>query len=208
MAQNGRHGRGAPPPASAAPSTPERELSAAVGQAVRGARVRAGLTLVELGRSAGVTEAFLSQLENGRSMPSLLTLHRIAESLGVSAQTLLPGEEPDVVSLVRAGDGRLYERGEVPGAMLERFLIRGRRLMEPSEIRAEPGSTSGDFVAHSGEEMLYVLAGRLRVELRGAETEELGRGDCLYHPATIPHRWEVVGARPAQFLVIATPSSF
>lgn len=205
MAQNGRHGRPAPAPAS---GTPERELSTAVGLAVRAARARSGMTLVELGRSAGVTEAFLSQLENGRSMPSLLTLHRIAESLGVSAQTLLPGDEPDVVSLVRAREGRLYERAELPGAMLERFLVRGRRLMEPSEIRAASGSTSGDFVAHSGEEMLYVLAGKFRVELRGAQAEELGRGDCLYHPATIPHRWEVVGTRPAQFLVIATPSSF
>lgn len=179
-----------------------------MGLAVRSARARAGLTLVELGRSAGVTEAFLSQLENGRSMPSLLTLHRIAEALGVSAQTLLPGDEPGIVSLVRAREGQVYERAELPGAMLERFLVRGRRLMEPSEIRATPGSSSGDFVAHSGEEMLYVLAGRLRVELRGAEVEQLSRGDCLYHPATVPHRWEVVGNRAAQFLVIATPSSF
>ncbi len=180
----------------------------AVGLAVRAARKRAGLTLVELGVRSGVTQAFLSQLEKGRSMPSLLTLHRIAEALGVSAQTLLPGDEPDLVSLVRVGEGRLYDRSEVPGDMLERFLVRGRRQMEPCEVRAAPGSVSGDFVEHHGEEMLFILAGQLLVDLQGLRTEVLGPGDCLYYPASLPHRWEVLGEVEAGFLVIATPPSF
>jgi transcriptional regulator with XRE-family HTH domain len=184
------------------------ELAMSVGLAVRNARLRAGLTLVELGGRSGVTQAFLSQLENGRSMPSLLTLHRIAEALGVSAQTLLPGEEPELVSLVRVGEGRQYDRAEVPGAMMERFLVSGRRQMEPCEVRAVAGSASGEFVEHNGEEMLYMLSGRLKVELDNLRVEVLGAGDCLYYPATVPHRWEVVGATDASFLVIATPPSF
>lgn len=184
------------------------DLAVSVGLAVRAARRRSGMTLVQVGRSAGVTQAFLSQLENGRSMPSLLTLHRIASALGVNAERLLPGDELDTVSLVRAGEGRTYDRAEQPGAMLERFLVRGRTSMEPAEIDARPGSTSGPYVEHAGEELLYVLAGKVRVELQALRTEELAAGDCFYYPATVPHRWEVVGRRAAKFLVIATPPSF
>lgn len=202
-------------PAQAAEGTPVLRddagsdgLALAVGVAVRTARTRAGLTMAELGSRAGVTQAFVSQLESGRSMPSLITLHRIAQALGVSAQSLLPDNEAEAVSLVRADQGREYERSEAHGTVLERFLVRGRRQMEPGEVWAEPGSESGDFVSHNGEELLYILAGRIRVHLQGARSEVLEKGDCLYYPASIPHRWEVDGQARAGFLVIATPSSF
>ena len=183
-------------------------LALAVGAAVRTARSRAGLTMAELGSRSGVTQAFVSQLESGRSMPSLITLHRIAQALGVSAQSLLPDNETEAVSLIRAGQGREYERSEAHGTVLERFLVSGRRQMEPGEVWAEPGSESGDFLSHNGEELLYVLEGRIRVHLQGARSEVLAKGDCLYYPASIPHRWEVAGQARAGFLVIATPSSF
>jgi mannose-6-phosphate isomerase-like protein (cupin superfamily) len=80
-------------------------------------------------------------------------------------------------------------------------------MMEPTKVNAKPGSTSGLHVDHAGDELLYVLAGTVRVELRDFRTEELEAGDCFYYPATVPHRWAVTGQRPARFLVIATPSS-
>ena len=140
-------------------------------------------------------------------MPSLLTLHRIAEALGVSAQALV-SEDAGAVTLLRHGEGREYQRSDIEGSVLERFLAQGRRLMQPGEIWAAPKSDSGAFVSHAGEEFLYVLEGRLRIVLEHVSEEELGAGDCLYYPATVPHRWRVVGRRPCRFLVIATPASF
>lgn len=183
-------------------------LAASLGRAMRGVRKRAGLTLAEVASRGGVTQAFLSQVENGRSMPSLLTLHRVADALGVSAHALLAGSGAEAVSLVRRDEGRQFERTEVRGAVLERFLTRGRHQMEPGEVWAAPGAESGEHVDHAGEEFVYVLGGRIAVELKGAAVEELGPGDCLYYPASIPHRWVVQSEKPARFLVVASPASF
>lgn len=183
------------------------EVASAVGRAVRAARSRAGLTLSEVAKRSNVTQAFLSQVEHGRTMPSLLSLHRIADALGVSAQALLVDRDEEV-SLVRAGEGRRYERSERAGAVLERFLADGRHLMEPAEVWAAAGADSGEPVSHAGEELLFVLEGRLAVVLGEDPEVELAGGDCFYYPAPLPHRWRVLGDAAARFLVIATPASF
>ena len=208
--QDGRRGRRYAGDARA--DEPAAEVSSdavalSVGRAIRAARRRAGLTLAEVAERGRVTQPFLSQVENGRAMPSLLTLHRVAEALGVSAQTLV-AEDAGAVTLVRKREGTEYERSDVQGAVLERFLVKGRRLMEPGEVWAAPGSGSGDAVSHEGEELIYMLAGRLEVELKDVTKEVLNTGDCLYYPATVPHSWRVKGNRAARFLVIATPASF
>lgn len=179
-----------------------------VGRAVKTMRHRAGLTLAEVARRAEVTQSFLSQVENGRSMPSLLTLHFIAEALGVSAHTLLEGEDAQAVSLVRASEGTSYERSDVPGAAVERFLTHGRPGLEAGEVRATPGSDSGEHVGHQGEELVYVLEGTIEVQLEGRDPVQLAAGDALSYPGTIPHRWQVTSKQQARFLVIATPASF
>ena len=47
-----------------------------------------GITLKELGESAGVTESYLSQLELGKRTPSRATIKRLSEAL--TADSLLP----------------------------------------------------------------------------------------------------------------------
>ena len=53
-----------------------------IGPAIRQLRQQQGLTLSDLARRTGISVSYLSRLEKGRSVPSLL-LHRLAEELGV-----------------------------------------------------------------------------------------------------------------------------
>jgi transcriptional regulator with XRE-family HTH domain len=183
-------------------------LSRLVGGEIRRLRRQGGLTLADLAERSDLSQPFLSQIERGRAMPSLLALHRIGEALGVNVPTLLGAGLDDPVSLLRASDGTFHQRSDVHGSVLERLLVSGRRMMEPGEVRAIPGADSGDPVQHAGEEMIFVLAGRLTVELEDREPVDLSKGDSLYYPATIPHRWRTSGNREARFLIIATPSTF
>jgi transcriptional regulator with XRE-family HTH domain len=60
-----------------------------LGRRVQSLRRERGLTLAELGRRAGLSHAFLSQIENSLAHPSISTLHDLADALGVTASDLL-----------------------------------------------------------------------------------------------------------------------
>ena len=49
------------------------------------------MTLRELARTLGVSASFVSQLENGKSQPSVATLYSLAQLLGVSIDRLFDG---------------------------------------------------------------------------------------------------------------------
>src|SRR6185312_15153712 len=61
---------------------------------IRSARTRSGLSLRELGRRTGVTASLLSQIENGKSDPSVSTLFALVAELGLSMDALLRWDRP------------------------------------------------------------------------------------------------------------------
>jgi quercetin dioxygenase-like cupin family protein/DNA-binding XRE family transcriptional regulator len=72
-----------------------------------------GLSLRELGRRTGVTASLLSQIENGKSDPSVSTLSALVSELGLSLDALLRSEwpGPDVRDGGGSGDGDDGRRG-------------------------------------------------------------------------------------------------
>src|SRR5262249_42463273 len=59
-----------------------------LGSRLKNVRVKAGWTLRELARQAGVSPSFVSQIENGKSQPSVATLYEFAQLLNVSIDEL------------------------------------------------------------------------------------------------------------------------
>ncbi len=62
---------------------------ATLGEKIKAARIEQHFSLSQLARAAGLTKGFLSQVESGRSNPSLASLVKIAKALGVSSTVLL-----------------------------------------------------------------------------------------------------------------------
>ena len=77
-------------------------LAAALGRELRHRRKDLGLTLQQVADLCGLSQPFLSQLENGKAMPSLLALHQVAAALGTSGRELLRPSAPADISLIRA----------------------------------------------------------------------------------------------------------
>ncbi|QCR42466.1 hypothetical protein C1N91_01790 [Curtobacterium sp. SGAir0471] len=82
---------------------------------IRAARLRAGLTQVQLAARAGVTQSVISTYENGRREPSLAALQRLVRAAGFEAAVdLLPVDAPppllDRVAAVRDALVALVER--------------------------------------------------------------------------------------------------
>ena len=59
-----------------------------MGQRLKGVRVRAGMTVRELARQAAVSPSLISQIENGKSQPSVATLYAFSRLLNVSVDEL------------------------------------------------------------------------------------------------------------------------
>lgn len=181
------------------------EVSVALGAALRKLRKAQGLTLRQMTARCGLSQPFLSQIENGKAMPSLLALHHVARALGTTANELLQPQAGTEVSLVRSYEGDVYELTE--GAATRFLTSRSARMIEPNEVVFEPG-VSTENSGHAGEEFVYILEGRLRVDLEGYDSVELGQGDVYLYPASIRHTLSADDSRACRFLVITSPPSF
>lgn len=179
-----------------------------IAGAVRARRLAAGLTMRELAARAGMSQPFLSNLENSRAMPSIATLYKIANALGVSPREFLP-EARTRAQLVRRGEGAVGPVGDEPGSALTRVVSGAPgRLVEAHTYVVEPGASMGDWFEHDGEDLLFVVQGGLSVELGDGQSFELGAGDVLWYEGTLAHRWTPLGEVPTELLCVhARPPS-
>lgn len=176
-----------------------------VGPLIRARRRQLHLTLQQLADAAGISVGYVSQVERDLATPSLGTLANIARSLDVGVDYFIA--TPDVGSALSrardrqsfsvAGSSVIYERigTDFAGNQLSAFL-----LTLPPGYRSET-------VAHEGEEIFYVLEGRLTVRIENEETE-LEAGDGFHFRGNRPHTWWNAAAAPAKLLWTGTIALF
>ena len=163
-----------------------RDLDVALGRQIRDRRTKAGLSLKELAEQAGLSPSFLSQLERGLARPRITSLHRVARTLGTTAQALLSTEETKPYSLVRRDDPRDVDHDIDRASGTARSLVRDARSLTALEFRGVP-KTFGKYYEHPGEEMFLVVKGVVEKDIDG-EIIELGPGDCICYDGRVPHR--------------------
>ena len=185
------------------PANDEDPVAAGIAAALRAQRLAAGLSMRALAARAGMSQPFLSNLENARAMPSIATLYRIAAALGVSPRDFLPPESAAHVSLVRSGEGAVAPVGDEDGTAMSR-LVAGApgRMIEAHTYEVRPGAGLGGWFEHEGEDLLVVLDGHVVVELGDGQRHELAAGDVLWHLSSIPHRWTSAGETSARLLLV------
>jgi len=181
-----------------------------VGRAIRDARQRAEISMRTLATRCGVGQPFLSEVERGMSMPSIATLYKVAEALGVAPSSLLPAGDAGDVLVVRADEGRRVPSSERPDSAVGRVVFTDEaRGLEVYEYIADRDDDLDVWFRHDGDKVLYTVSGRLEVDFDrpGQPSQVLGPGDTLIHAGSIPHRWTVLGDTPVHlFLVVARQS--
>lgn len=181
----------------------EAGLNRLVGATVKALRETAGLSTRALAVRAGVSQPFLSQIERGVSAPSMSTIYRLAEALGVVPGDLLPRPPLDQVTVVRADEGQRLPVANREDAAVGRIMMsRSDRMLEVIEYRIEPGRYVEEWFESRGEMAVYVIDGALEIEFEGSGTWRLGPRDMLHHPGTVRHRWLLVGDSPAYVLLV------
>src|SRR5690348_219477 len=84
-----------------------------LGARLKELRQQAGFSLRELARQADVSPSLVSQIENGKSRPSVSTLYTFARLLNVAVDELFDAEEPDVGDSGGHGRGGLHDPANV-----------------------------------------------------------------------------------------------
>jgi transcriptional regulator with XRE-family HTH domain len=173
-----------------------------LGAAIRATRHERGMTLVQVAAASGLSQPFLSQLELGRSRPSMRSLFRIAQALGTTQQELLSRADG-------SHDGQVVRGSGAPLVDVERG---GARLLlhdEGADVTEFVG-VSGEFAewfAHGRRELLYVARGTVEVELREdgvSRLVTLGERDSLTYAGAVEHRFRQVGDVTCVILVVHT----
>ena len=185
--------------ALAAPAAATESL---VGWRIRALRRKKGMTLQQLAEQVDLDRGHISRLERGEKSPSIGTLQAIAHGLGVSISSLLGESDPhEEVHVVRAGKRKRLSASSQAGAhMLE--VVTSSENGSPLDIFIiSVGSTgSRSTVHHAGDEILYVLEGRVQMRF-GERDMVLAKGDSARFPGYLPHSMVSIGTRPARLLV-------
>ncbi len=178
-----------------------------IGDKVRALRTRKKLGLVQLGEHTGLSAAMLSKIERGQLYPTLPTLLRIALVFGVGLEHFFVNEEAPTVSVVRKSDRlRLPDR---PGATAPSYYFESLdfpvtdREMEAFFAEFPRGAKAAEPHSHEGTELIYVLSGKLAVDVEGNETV-LSEGDAICFDSGIAHSYNPQGGTAATAIVVVS----
>lgn len=194
-----------------------------LGDHIRDARLRSGLSLRALAAEVGVSASMISQIENGKSRPSVSTLYAITNALGISVQDVFDsalqpaaaeavGETVPTSSMLSAlGSSRGRRIGPVvhgadrSGLTLDTGVVWERLGELPPHsvdfllVTYPPGGTSsstGGLMRHAGAEFGYLISGELVLTL-GFEQITLAAGDSFSFESSTPHSYRNEGSTPA-----------
>ena len=174
-------------------------LAVAIGLRVRQERQSRRWTLDHLAEAAGVSRRMLVNVEQGSVNPSVGTLLRISDALGVGLPALVELPRPEPVKVTRHGEGAVLWTGESGGRGV---LVAGT---EPPDVVELWDWTLGPGDRHVSEthaagtkELAQVQQGTVRVEV-GDQVVTLEVGDAVAFPGDVPHSYANAGTRPARF---------
>jgi transcriptional regulator with XRE-family HTH domain len=177
-----------------------------LGLRLKELRTRRGLSQTELSKLVGVTPSTISQIESNLIYPSLPALLKMAEVLSVDVSAffqertevkkriIFPSSEAVEIKIPELPEGNVFARLLTP--------IDFDPKAQPYLIEIPPGkSISAHFFIHKGEEIGYVLSGKLQIKLEKA-AYNLRSGDVIYLTSEMPSQWKNPGPNTAKLLWI------
>lgn len=204
-----------------------------LGAELRHAREKRKLSLRAVANAVGVSASLLSQVETGKTQPSVSTLCALVTHLGVSLDALMgTGTRVGDAAATHGGpaatgsgvsDAVVQRRIDNPliemenGVTWERLAVGDSAVADPLVVTYAPGGSSSidnKLMRHAGLEYGYILSGRLTLKL-DFDTYELDPGDSFCFDSGRPHLylnatdapargvWFVIGRRDTPYQSLA-----
>jgi transcriptional regulator with XRE-family HTH domain len=174
-------------------------LAIAIGARVKHERQSRGWTLAHLAKVAGVSRRMVINVEQGAANPSVGTLLRISDALGIGLPALVAPPQPRLVKVTRHGDGAALWSSASGGRGV---LVAGT---EPPDVVELWDWTLGPGDHHRSEahtpgtkELMQVQHGMITVEVAD-QSVTLDAGDAVAFPGDVPHSYANPSLQPARF---------
>ncbi len=175
-----------------------------LGAKIKSIRLMRGLSQKKLADLTGVTPSTISQVEKNLIYPSIPALFRIAESLSIEVATFFKEHGHAKNAFVYPAS----ERSSIPLEKITKGAAEAEMLLPPdletalegAIIRIQPGKKlTRHFFVHKGEEVGYLVTGRLEVTIDN-HSYEVTQGDTLYLPKDTPSLWHNTGEGVAELI--------
>lgn len=177
------------------------------GMRIRREREHHGMSLRELARRAGLSPSLVSQIETGKTEPSVSSLAAISREIGISLNELVFGEpDPAEPREPAPPAGVVLDPGERRSITLESNVTWERLTADRDPdvdflyVVYEVGSASappGSLMRHAGKEYGFVISGTLNVTI-GFDEYTIGPGGSISFDSTVPHRLWNAGDEPVR----------
>jgi transcriptional regulator with XRE-family HTH domain len=175
------------------------DLSAAIGAKVRAERQARDWTLDQFARATGVSRRMLINIEQGSANPSVTTLLRISDALGIGLSALVAVPEAARVKVVRDGKGAALWTGQGGGRGV---LLAGTTPPDVLELwdwtLAAGDRHQSEAHVRGTKEILQVREGTVTVTVAD-QVEVLEAGDAISFASDVAHSYANDGSQPARF---------
>ena len=167
------------------------------------------VSVAEMARITGITEAEYIAHEAGEIDSSFTFIYRCAERLGVDMSDLVIGDAPKLsfYNVTHAEEGGMPIKRRAGFEYLHLSPMLKDRQADPFLVTAPAQDEDSPIhlSTHEGQEFDYVLKGRLKVQLED-KIEYLGPGDSIQYNSSRPHGMIAIGDEECQFLAVVIRS--
>lgn len=177
------------------------EVAGSMAANLRRLRATRGLTLEAVADRAAVSKNTVIQVEQGRANPSIATLCRLADALGVGVASLIETPASPRVTVRRADDTPALWTSAAGSRALFCLGTDPPDAVELWDWTLAPGDGfDGEAHPPGTVELLLVLEGEAAVRV-GTGEHHLDAGDSVLFEAEVPHRYANPGTGPNRFVL-------
>jgi transcriptional regulator with XRE-family HTH domain len=180
-----------------------------IGKKIREIRKNQKYSLKDLSRLSQCSVNYLSQLERGLNSPTIETLIRITEALGVQLVDFFSEKDAgDSPWVIRKKDRKSFSR-EMAGVSYEKLSsLEDKALLDSFLIKLKPGAMIGN-TAHEqkGVEFLYVLSGTLDLTFNGQIYKLFPMDSVCFNSGEL-HQLGNSGPKPTEVISVSSPPRF
>lgn len=158
-----------------------------IGRRIKKVREEQHLTLKNVEAKAGISATHISEIERGKTSPTIGALIRIADALGKDPAYFIEEKELKDVSFIALEDRTESELTRAEGfkEMLTNSIPSGKINSQLITMKPNP-SGELNLHTHSGDEAALVLEGNVAFKIDDKDYS-LGEGDSVYYLAIQEH---------------------
>lgn len=179
----------------------EEDENLKLGKRLREIRQEKGLTIREVSARSGISVNALSMIENGKTSPSVHTLHGIAKVLETTVPAFFHERQiTKKVVYTQSSQHKIINIKDSSMVRLSNDLV-GNVLSCSLITLAHAGASGKSEIAHSGYEFAYCLKGKLLYTIED-EHYLLEPGDSIAFTSDLLHHWQNLQNSEMQFLLL------